>query len=998
MNKLFLITWRWLKKDKKRTALTFFSIVLSVYLICFVGVYMSTALSFARESTAFSEPQHAEIELENIEQAKKLDKNVAWESHCTRVTKYALLSDRFLESCRDSDEYVFPLIDINGISLFRGNDIDADIIDGDAQQLMGEAFFQLTGEMPSKANEVAISHTFAARFGGIDIGDSVTIKISKQTGTLYYAEFDEEEQDIKRDNNGEIIYKEDTNGEILNKIYNSIEDDLGYTVLRNIMLAENGGKPSEFVFSPSNDEYEDFTIPPSYAQLSGEPDTLFEYTATVTGFIDGGYSGSIGDIAFSSEDSEMLSLFDGGYVDYYVRVKPGADAEEAVINALKGIDLYEEDNPAYYLNTDLLILEGRQLEYIGNVGIFFALAAVVLGVFVFLARLIINNAFEISAAYRTEQYGALKTVGASNKQIFVMIMFECALYILTAAPIGFFTAVGVGKLIVKKIREIGVFDSLYGEGISERFLSLEFSPAVMLVTFGCALFSVFFSAYADAMRVRRMQPIKSVGYASQKKIRNKRSMWITRRYFGYSRGFAFKCISKQKTRFAVTLLAAVMSGILITVFSSTAKLFTDNRKSYTDKTYDMEIYNWGGDDEWEGEDDGYMTIEETANYVSMLKSTGMFEDITPHTFFYLFNGSENKQADQYLSEEYKKVHGIVHEYVQGLMIYAITREDYDKYIQADMSYDEFCTLDEPLLCNSVGGRYYIENDRYWLNMGIGVKESCSMGMEEYFDILDIQMYNTENIDHLEFTGFYFNEDGAEEFTEQVGVGGFYETNEPGFMNDNFSSVAIMPFDNFPTDKFQCQQQGYCKVENSGFSLNFKDGASTQARTLVRTIFAGKEIEDFTAQKDFKDRSLRSLRIAGLGFAFSLAAVTLLNIFSTMSANMINRRRDFSMLRSCGMSMKQVRKSMFAEARIYAVITAVFSTIAGWLLTIYAFQFIGIITYNIEMETISEALKLFPWQLCIVTFAVVMLTIAAAVYPTLASMKKQNIAQEIRTDI
>lgn len=549
-----------------------------------------------------------------------------------------------------------------------------------------------------------------------------------------------------------------------------------------------------------------------------------------------------------------------------------------------------------------------------------------------------------------------------------------------------------------------MFDPFYGEGISERFLSLELSPAVMLVTFGCALFSIFFSAYADAMRVRRMPPIKSVGYASQKKIRNKRSLWITRRYFGYSRGFAFKCISKQKTRFAVTLLAAVMSGILITVFSSTAKLFTDNRQSYTDKTYDMEIYDWGGDAELEGEDDsymtddGYMTIEETAYYLSMLKSTGMFEDITAHTFFYLSNNSGNKQVDQYLSEEYKNVNGIMHDYVRGLLIKAVTREDYDKYIQADMSYDEFCALGEPLLCNSVGAQYYSDYERYWLGMGVGVKESCSIHMEEYFDIFDIKMYNTENIDYLEFTGFYFNDDGAEEFTEQVGVAGFYETNEPEFMSDFFCGVAIMPFDNFPTDKFQCQQQGYCTVETSGFSLNYKDGASTQARTLVSAIFAGKEIEDFTAQKDFKDRSMRSLRIAGLGFAFSLAAVTLLNIFSTMSANMINRRRDFSMLRSCGMSIKQVRKSMFAEARIYAVVTAIFSTIAGWLLTIYGFRDFDIITLNLEMETIFDVLKIFPWQLCIVTYAVVMLTIAAAVYPTLASMKKQNIAQEIRTDI
>lgn len=1006
MNKLFLITWRWLKRDKKRTALTFCSIVLAVYLISFVGVYMSTALSSYRASIMYEEPEHATIWLESFQQAEELNKNAAWESHCVRAYRPYFLTDEFVRRYSSSEDSLFPVIEINGNDIFSfNNGIAGSVMEGDAAGLMGYGSFNLEGEMPSQAHEVAINKTLAARLGGLEIGDTITLTCGAQGGTLYYAEYDDESpyhNDLKRDENGELIYVEDTDGLMLRDIYSHLTDfDGGQAVFENFMSVENGHEPPYTTNNLYNEETgEDYEVPSAYAVLSGDKETYFEYTATITGLTNDGYLGdAAGDILFSVEDSDILPLFEGKKISYYLRAKTGIDAEEAIKKALVGIGM-DDDPRNYYLNAELLILEGRQLEYLHNVAEMFALAAIVLWLFVFLARLIINNAFEISAAYRTEQYGALKTVGASDKQIFTMIMFECGLYMLTALPLGFFGAVAVGKLLLKKVQEIGVFDPIYGEGVSERFFTLELSPMVMLITFGCAMFSIFFSSYADAMRVRRMPPIQSVGYGSQKKVKNKRGLWLSRRLFGYPRGFAIKCISKQKVRFTVTLLSAIMSGIFIMSFAGAAKLYTDTHDNYIDHTHDINVYaSFFSHGEY-GLTDMYK------DYDTLVES-GLFEDILPDTYIYIHNGDGlegNDANDKYFSEDYKflyeqyKLNDMP--YYSGLLIKPVTREIYEKSVKSDLSYDEFAASGKALLCNTLGEIYYSDMDNlYWRKKGIAVKDSYSLSEGELMDVLDTKLYNTEDIDYLEFAGEYSSFNGPQNITERVEICGLYETDNPDLVVRGSHLVALLPFESFPTDKFESQklESSYDGLISASFSLNVKEGCITQARSLVKGIFGDSGINDNYTQKAYNSNTMKALRIAGFGFGISLAVVVLLNIFSTTSANMINRRRDFSMMRSCGMSLKQVRKSLFAEARIYAVITTIVSSILGWILAGFIYNlFFG--KYEFDFTIVVLNSKHFPWLASILVFVVIMAVMASAILPALAMMKRQNIAEEIRTDI
>ena len=1001
MSKLFLITLRWLKRDKRRTALAFSSIVLSVYLISFVGVYLSTALSSIKANVMYEDPSHAQITLDDLSQAETLDKNAAWESHLASSTGYFMM-DGFFSRYVTSKESIFPEITINDVSVFdtdSNSGLKAAIMSGDAEELLGSSYFNLTGEMPKKEGEVAVSTATAVRYGNVGIGDEITIRCEARKGTLYYSHTDENGKTVL-DENGDVVFDEDKYGFKLKQIYagiSAVQADPYETLSYMYRFGKTGELPKNTL------TINDFELPYCKVKLSDESVDTFEYTAKITGLIDGGAYGNYADIAFSPEDKSILPFFSNSAVQYNVRVKKGLDAEESCIKALQAMGLDDENHSRLSMNIMLLMLEGRQLEYFGQIGYLFAVGAVVLGLFVFLARLIINNAFEISAAYRTEQYGALKTVGASDKQIFIMIMFECLLYMLTALPLGFGLAVAVGKLLLARVREIGVFDPLYGEGVSNSFFKLELSPFVMAVSFGCAMFSIFFSSYADAMRVKRMPPIQSVGYG--KKTRGGRhSKWRSRRILGYPRAFTLKCISKQKVRFTVTLLAAIISGIFIMTFVGITNISGKDKEELIPCSPDIMINTMPTD------------LETHRGQFEKLKASGLFEDVKPGASVYI-SPDRRKAAKDYNSAHYsdglKKLYkdylsdlygGDM--YVPALDIFLIDRDNYDKYIISDMTYDEFAASGKPLISDTVMWDYYDEASLKRLQKDFGVKECYEGTYEQRICRLDINTFNNDDISTLSFDiekrGTDENGKPTSETCEcRLEFGGRYTTTDPAYGFGYNSLTAIMPYDDFSLEKLGEENTELLKDRFyfGGFTLKVKEGCADRARSVIKSEFGGEEdsIEDFLSTKEYNERKVKALRIAGMGFALSLAAVVLLNIYSTMRANMINRRRDFAMMRSCGMSLKQIRKSLFFEARLYALITTLISSVAGWVVALCVCGLTEATEEN-AYSAIPRLMFHFPWQGSLLVFAVIMLTMTAAFLPALYSMKKQDIAQEIRTDI
>lgn len=1000
MNRLFTIMLRWLLHDKKRTILTLASITLSVFLISFVGFYLNAGLNVLHAQVMYEAPYHVELSPETFEQIGILDSNVAWESHAAVITEECPGLGKALEALGGGG--MLPDVSVNGVSLYGSTDGDIRFkMCGGNGELIAESK-QLASDLPVNAHEVVLGSLTAERFG-LKAGDSITIRCVGRNERLFVGELNGNRMPVK-DGEGRIIYHEDGDGSRLAELTERIErlaERGKYGKIAEILsvLYAEEHFPSRILIS-ADDGHEADVLPPMYAVSAGEGVTLYEYTGTVKAVL----SDTDNIIFFSADDTDILPFFGDigkGDISYLTRVKKDIDAESAAINAAKGIGIYSDDSKGYRLNIDLLLMEGRQLEYIDNIAGFFALSIIIMGLFMFLARLIINNAFEISAAYRTEQYGALKTIGTSDRQIFAMIMLECAMYMLIALPAGTGLAVLVGKVLLGMIREIRLFDTSRGEGISDTFFAFKLSPIVMGVSFGCALFSVFFSAYADALRVKRMPPIRSAGYSSSKRRIKKREPWLSRRAFGYPFGFAVKCVSKQKVRFTVTLLASVISGIFIMTLGCIARYNSAKQKN-TDRfaplKYDIEIFDYSDES---GTRESVAEIKKT--YGELLGS-GYFEEIIPNAHSLIPNDGD-PSVTAVLSDSYKELSSHYHEQNSekiNLIVSLVPRENYDKYIKTDISYDDLAKSGKLLLC----GTTYADYDIDFEDIQTDVK-TIKKYRDRYnivYDVLDTAVYNTDSIDKLSFTGTYKAKDGETSLrlTETVDIAGIYTTDRIEYMCQPRYLHAVLPLDSVNPDFQNAYDNGadpsWMENYSLSFSLTAKEDKKQQARSFVDTLFLNRretDIADFIEYDIFEEKGIKAIKIAGYGFAGALAAVVLMNIFSTMSANMINRRRDLSMMRSCGMSMRQVTLSLVIESCFYAVITAAVSSVLGSKL---AEAVICVYISEISEYDLISITGGFPFAGALGLFAVIMTVMAAAYVPTLAAMNKGSIAEDMRTEL
>lgn len=111
-----------------------------------------------------------------------------------------------------------------------------------------------------------------------------------------------------------------------------------------------------------------------------------------------------------------------------------------------------------------------------------------------------------------------------------------------------------------------------------------------------------------------------------------------------------------------------------------------------------------------------------------------------------------------------------------------------------------------------------------------------------------------------------------------------------------------------------------------------------------------------------------------GFLVVIALVALINILNTVRASVSNRMNCFGVMRAVGMSSKQLKKMIAAEAAAYAITGCVVGGVLGLLL--HRFLFASLITANW-----GEA-----WQppfaiLAIIVFAAIFTTLIAVISPT-----------------
>ncbi len=123
------------------------------------------------------------------------------------------------------------------------------------------------------------------------------------------------------------------------------------------------------------------------------------------------------------------------------------------------------------------------------------------GITIFVGAFLIFNIFSITVAQRTREFGMLRTLGASSRQVLGSVIAEAVAIGLVASLIGIAAGAGFVKLLVAAFKALG-FD------LPQSGLPLELRTVLIALLVG--LLSTLVSALIPAFRATRVSPLEAL--------------------------------------------------------------------------------------------------------------------------------------------------------------------------------------------------------------------------------------------------------------------------------------------------------------------------------------------------------------------------------------------------------------------------------------------------------------------------------------------------------
>jgi len=257
-----------------------------------------------------------------------------------------------------------------------------------------------------------------------------------------------------------------------------------------------------------------------------------------------------------------------------IEINEKADFNE-VLDELKSIT--EDDN--IVVNTSLILA----LKPETNQSLLIMLVIVV-SIVVISTIVVIYNAFQISVVERMKQFGLLRSIGATRKQIRQIVMKEAAVLAFIAIPIGV-----VCSLLALAILQ-AFFLILLDKGSDVSFFNIDWK--ILLTSSILTLITVLVSSYYPAFFAGRISPLLAISsrLSIKKEKIKKQNNKVLKKPFSFPLNMAIKNVKRNKNRYMVTILSIIISSVLFITFSSLMDIAFSSKLVNDPSESDLTIY------------------------------------------------------------------------------------------------------------------------------------------------------------------------------------------------------------------------------------------------------------------------------------------------------------------------------------------------------------------------------------------------------------------------
>ena len=606
-------------------------------------------------------------------------------------------------------------------------------------------------------------------------------------------------------------------------------------------------------------------------------------------------------------------------------------------------------------------------DYGSTYSLLIAVPAIVLGLLIaFMSITVISNIFAASANKRIQEFGIIKCVGGTKKQIKQIVIYESLWLSLIGIPLGLILGTLIGYIGVSITGHyVSDMNELARSIIMRPFsFSLPFYISIWTYVFA-AVFSfliIIYSANKPAKTVGKITAIQCIkGLGANKNLKNIHVRdGLVESILGYEGSIGFKNIKRNKAGYKTTIRALSLGILLLLMTGGLSSQAHDFKEWMNPHSQEMNV--------------DYCSIQDTV----VNETTGREEDIT---------------VAPISAETYNEITKRLSEY-----------GDIDVYGIGNNATSSHAILDKSSLSPDMAKApdIFDENGETLISLITTdaklYKELCDRAGAPYGSNLLINSYcyndngKTKNITPFSETVSELTVINAAGEISQIPIGGSLypdDLMEKGFNQPIPDPVRIiMP--NLDARYFDW----YCQPEDEA---DFTKYARSIMDEYYPILTEDSYVEQgYTVRISRMDTMIKMLNVAVVlaelimyGFVILLILMGFTSVISTLATNIRIRSREFAILKSIGMTNASLRKMLYCES-IICILKASISGIAFGILIPFVI--------NLSLRKMMPVLYHIPWGTLVIGMFLLIGVVMVITYIEMNGLKKKNIIDEIRMDV
>ncbi len=576
---------------------------------------------------------------------------------------------------------------------------------------------------------------------------------------------------------------------------------------------------------------------------------------------------------------------------------------------------------------------------------------------------VISNVFQASANQRMNEFGILKCVGGTTKQIKETVIYESIWLSILGIPLGLVCGLGIAFL---GVQITGLFIDEMNElsqSIIMRPISMELSfsitPTALVVSALLSFFTVVYSAYRPAKKAGKITALSCIRGVEDVEIAEmevQSKNWI-KKSFGFEGILADRNITRNKASFRPTF-KAISLGITLMLCTGSLVLQANQLKEYMDPGMDDIMVDYVSNRRYEinevtGREEAILEKPIQSRDAELVRQRLLeYGDIEVIGF-----GCDNETYHVDMDRKYLTTQ------MQEAMKDCVEDEielTVDLIVLDFASYEKLCQEAKVSTGSNILLNYYKYNDNG-------------------------KMKHIETFSEL-LTEIDLQKAGGEITTVSVDA----------FLSESQVPVHLIGVNENPIRLVVPEAEvrwydWYCNPEDEQAYIEYAKS--------VKEEFFPSNTEDSYAQEGFSvrisrvDTVVRVLNIAIVitefiiyGFVGILLLIGLVSVISTLSTNVMMRAREFAILKSVGMTTEGLQKMLFSESIICTLKAIVWGVPLGIFIP-YAINVVVRRAFPIVYEV--------PWGLLLASIIAIFSLILAVTFGAVHKLRKQNLIESIR---